>query len=113
MYRAPWLFPLLLLAAGCASQPPAAGEPVAADKVSVHESVASVRGEVKIIKRYWVDSWQSAFLVPTYASRADALEAFKRHAASLGGNAVINFGCYRKYSETSLGCNGTVARVAN
>jgi hypothetical protein len=109
MTRAPWLL-TLLLAAGCASQAPQ-GEPVTADKVVVHESVASVRGDYKVLKRYWVDSWQSAFMAPTYASQVEALEAFKRHAAGIGGNGVINFACYRKYDETALGCNGTVVRI--
>ena len=104
---APWILPLLLLS-GCASQP--SGAPVAADQVIVHESVASTRSDFKVIKRYWVDSWASAFMVPTYTSQEEAMQAFRRHAADLGGNGIINFGCYRKYDETSLGCNGTVVR---
>jgi hypothetical protein len=108
MHRALRFLPIAALAAGCASQP--TSQATTADQVSVHESVASTRSEFKIIKRYWAESWQSAFMVPTYASQAEAQEAFKKHAAELGGNGVINFGCYRKYSETSLGCNGTVVR---
>jgi hypothetical protein len=103
---APWILPLLLLS-GCAGQP---GAPVTAEQVSVHESVASAPPRFTVLKRYWVDSWASAFLVPKYASQDDARQAFQRHAADLGGNGVINFGCYRMYDETSLGCNGTVVR---
>jgi hypothetical protein len=99
---------LPLLAAGCASQPTAA--PGAADQVVVHESVTSVTRPYKVIKRVWVDSWASNFFLPSYASREDAVRAFQQHAAAAGGDGVINFGCYRKYDEKSLGCNGTVVR---
>jgi hypothetical protein len=102
-----WILPLLLVS-GCANQPPAA--PVAAEQVSVHQSVASAPSNFKVIKRYWVDSWASAFMVPTYASQEDAMQAFRQHAADLGGNGIINFGCYRKHDDASLGCNGTVVR---
>ena len=96
---------LALLAAGCASTAPA---PV--EKVTVHESRASVPPGYEVIKRIWVDSWQSAFFVPTYASRDEAAQALREQAAALGGNGVINFACYRKYDDSSLGCNGTVVR---
>jgi len=103
---APWILPLLFLS-GCAGQP---GAPVTAEQVSVHESVASAPANFRVIKRYWVESWASAFMVPTYASQTDAMQSFRQHAADLGGNGIINFACYRKYDETSLGCNGTVVR---
>ena len=103
---APWILTLLFLS-GCAGQP---GAPVTAEQVSVHESVASAPPSFKVIKRYWVDSWATAFLLPTYASEDDARQAFKTYAADAGGNGVINFGCYRMYDETSLRCNGTVVR---
>jgi len=100
---------LPVLAAGCASQP--AGAPVAADQVVVHESVASVTRPYTTIKRVWVDSLASNFFLPTYASREDAVRAFQQHAASAGGDGVINFGCYRRGDgDAPLGCNGTVVR---
>ena len=108
MRRALRFLPIAALAAGCASQP--AVQPTTADQVSVHQSVASAPVNFKVIKRYWVESWASAFMVPTYASQDEAMQAFRQHAADLGGNGIINFGCYRKYDETSLGCNGTVVR---
>ncbi|HVP09337.1 MAG TPA: hypothetical protein VMT02_07445 [Burkholderiales bacterium] len=96
---------LALLAAGCAST-----APTPAEKVTVHESRASVPPGYQVIKRVWVDSWQSALFVPTYASREEAAQAMREQAAALGGNGVINFACYRMYSDDSLGCNGTVVR---
>ena len=96
---------LVLLTAACA-----ANAPVPVEQVTVHESQASAPPNYKVIKRIWVDSWASALIVPGYVSREEAAQAMRRHAADLGGNGVINFGCYRMYSEDALGCNGTVVR---
>jgi hypothetical protein len=96
---------LALLLAGCAT--PA---PVPPEQVTVHQSQASVTARYKVIQRIWVDSWASALLVPTYASREEAAQMMRQKAADLGGNGVLNFGCYRRYSDDSLGCNGTVVK---
>jgi hypothetical protein len=103
------VFPVLAVLAGCASQLPA--PPVTPDQVSVHESVISARSDFRIIKRLWIESWGSAFGTPSYGTQKEAMDAFRQHAANLGGNGVINFGCYRKSGDdTPLGCNGTVVR---
>jgi len=109
MRRTLMLAVLPLLAAGCSTQPPA--PPVTPDQVSIHESVSSAPTSFRVIKRLWVDSWISAFGTPSYNSQMEAADLFRQHAASLGGNGVINFGCYRKSDDdTPLGCNGTVVR---
>jgi ABC-type glycerol-3-phosphate transport system substrate-binding protein len=113
MRRAVMLAVLPLLAAGCAGQPPAAPEsPVTADQVTVHDSVVSAPMRYRVIKRYWTESLASAFYVPSYKTKQEAAEKFKQYAASLGGNGVLNFGCYRKNTDenASLRCNGTVVR---
>jgi len=98
-----------LLAAGCASQP--SEPPVAPEQVSLHESVASAPPKFRVIKRLWIESWGSAFGTPSYDTQAVAQDAFRQHAANLGGNGVINFGCYRKTeADAPLGCNGTIVR---
>jgi len=110
MRRTLLLAALPLLAAGCATQ---SSPPVSADQVSVHESVASAPMNFRIIKRLWIESWVSAFGTPSYSSPQEAADAFRQHAANLGGNGVINFGCYRKSGDdTPLGCNGTVVRFS-
>ena len=96
---------LVALLAGCA-----ANAPVPPEQVSVHESPASVTANYKIVRRIWVDTWASAVFVPTYVSQEEAKQAMRQKAADLGGNAVLNFACYRKYSDDSLGCNGTVVK---
>jgi hypothetical protein len=83
-----------------------------AAKVSLHESVTSAPASYTVLKRVWAGSWRSAFGVPSYATREEAASAFRDIAASLGGNGVINFGCYRKSEkpDASLACNGIVVR---
>lgn len=85
-----------------------------ADKVTIHESVTSAPARYQVIKRLWVGAWISAFRVPTYRSLEEAQAAFRGHAASLGGDGVINFGCYNRVISpnpppgSALSCNGTV-----
>lgn len=103
---------LLLLAclgvlAGCAGKPVA---PVAApESVSVHESVTSAPPRYEVVRRLWVESWRSAFFVPTYASVEEGMADLRREAARLGGNGVLNFGCY-PLRGSRLVCNGTVVK---
>jgi len=104
----------LSILSGCATQAPMApGNP---DQVSIHESVTSAPVRYQAIKRLWVESWRSAFVVPTYRSQQEAAADFRRQAASLGGNGVINFGCYSRVISpnpppgSALACNGTVVR---
>ena len=95
---------------------PLAAAAVEADQVTVHESVTSAPPRYQIIKRLWVESWRSAFMVPTYRSEQDAAAAFRREAARLGGDGVINFGCYNRTISPNpppgspLSCNGTIVR---
>jgi hypothetical protein len=99
--------PIVLTA--CATQAPMS--PVSPEQVSVHESVLSAPPRYEVVKRLWVESWRSSFLVPSYASREEAMADFRREAANRGGNGVINFGCYRlPVDGTRLACNGTVVR---
>jgi len=106
---------VLFLLAGlsaCATQAPV--PPVSVDQVSIHESAVSAPPRYEVVKRLWTGSWRSVFLVPSYASSEDAMADFRRQAAGLGGNGVINFGCYRlpgvRGTGDRLACNGTVVR---
>lgn len=105
--------PIVLAAlalAGCASS----SAPVPVEQVAVHDSQTSIPPGYKVIKRIWVDSWASAVFVPSYASPEEAAQSMRRQAADLGGNAVINFACYRWVGwprDGAFGCNGTVVRL--
>ena len=108
-----FISPIFLLASlallpACATRAPSA--PVNPDQVAIHESVTSAPPRYEVIKRLWVGSWISAIGVPGYASTDEAMAAFRRHAADLGGNGVINFGCYHPVDSERYYCNGTVVR---
>ena len=98
---------LLALLAGCASV-----EPTPADKIPVYESATGSPRVATVVKRLWVDSWITAISVPSYTSAQEAAADMKEHASALGGNGIINFGCYPQTgaSDARLWCNGTVVR---
>ena len=94
-----------------ANTPVAPADPQA---VPVYESVTDTPRRFEIVKRLWTESWRSLLAVPGYESREQAVAAFREHAVSLGGNGVVNFGCYRLPGSfgggTRLACNGTIVR---
>jgi len=94
-----------------ANTPVAPADPQA---VPVYESVTDTTRRFEIIKRLWIESGRSPFAVPGYETRDQAVVAFREHAISLGGNGVINFGCYRLPGlfgdGNRLACNGTIVR---
>jgi hypothetical protein len=94
-----------------ANTPAAPADPQA---IPVYESVTDTPRRFEIVKRLWTESWRSPLAVPGYESREQAEAAFREHAAGLGGNGVINFGCYRLPGVlgggTRLACNGTIVR---
>jgi hypothetical protein len=96
--------------AGCATGGPEAQVPP--DRIPVHESVTSAPPRYEIVKRLWSESWRSAFFVPSYASVEEGAAHMRSRAADLGGNGVINFGCYRRSAaaDAPLACNGTIVR---
>jgi hypothetical protein len=98
-----FLLAVLSLLPACATRAPTSPE-----QVTIHESVTSAPPRFEIIKRLWVGSWTSAFGVPGYDSIEEAMADFRGHAASLGGNGVINFGCYHPINSERYICNGTV-----
>lgn len=103
-----FLLAVLCLLPACATQAPAG--PTGPAQVAIHDSVASAPPRHEIIKRLWVGSWSTAFGTSSYASREEAMADFRREAAALGGNGVINFDCYRLADPERLACNGTVVR---
>lgn len=105
---------LLLFLYGCATPAPADGVAASASKVTIHESQTDVPRRYEILKRLWTESLASATWVPYYDTVDEAKAAFRAHAESMGGDAVINFGCYPLtgglFSRRPLACNGTIVR---
>lgn len=101
-------------AASALAQANAPAAPADAQAVPVYESVTDTPRRFEIVKRLWTESWRSLLAVPGYESREQAVAAFREHARSLGGNGVVNFGCYRLPGSfgggTRLACNGTIVR---
>jgi hypothetical protein len=51
------------------------------------------RDRYEVVTRLWVDSWRSAFQVPTHPERADAVAALKAEAVQRGANGLTNVAC--------------------
>ena len=100
-----WSVPALLLSFAATAQD--------ASQVRIYDSPTGVAKRFEVIKRLQVGAWTSAFGTPSFATREEGAEALRRAAAELGGNGVLNFGCYRKSEQPDavLGCNGTVIKV--
>jgi len=82
----------LCLLTGCASAPQSGTERSGAD-VKVYQSGKLVPSQYEVVRRVWVDSWRSAFLVPTYPSEAEGIAALQTEAARVGADGLINVVC--------------------
>ncbi len=104
----------LVLAAGCSSVTGHPGTSPEADRIAVYEGVPRDPREYRLVKRVWAGSWTSAFMVPSYGSIEEGASAMQNQAVNSGGDAIMNFGCYRRdanipmESRPSLVCNGNV-----
>src|SRR6476661_3135814 len=49
--------------------------------------------QYEVVSRPWVDSWRSAFWVPTYPSEEQAVAALQTEAARRGADALMNVIC--------------------
>ena len=105
-----------VFAAGCAGfgEPPE--RPPQADGIAVYEQQPPGSRPWRLVKRVWVEPWRSAFNVPAYESAAQGAADLQVRAVALGGDAVMNFGCYRldagiaAESRPVLVCNGSVIK---
>lgn len=105
-----------LVIAGCGSLPGRAEHSAEADKIAVYEAVPPGYRQYRVVKRVWSESWRSAFAVPVYGSIEGGANDLRSQAVALGGEAIMNFGCYRfdpgilTPSRTGLVCNGNVIK---
>jgi hypothetical protein len=81
------LFGMMTVPAGAA--PP--GEP----PLRVFDAGELAVGGYTVVKRLWVDTWRSAWLIPTHDSAPAAMEAIAAEAARLGADGIMNLYCAR------------------
>jgi hypothetical protein len=64
------------------------------EDVKIYSPAQLRQGEYKTVARLWVDSWRTAFWVPTYSLRDNGIAALQDKARALGANGLINVACY-------------------
>ena len=81
------------LLAGCAT--PTRPETSSSAAVRIYTTSELSENRYRLVKRLWIDSARSAFVVPEHASAADGVAALQTEAARLGANGLIMVACYR------------------
>ena len=64
------------------------------DDVKIYSPAQLKQGEYETVGRIWVDTWRTAFWVPTYSKPEDGISALKDKAATLDANGLVNVDCY-------------------
>jgi hypothetical protein len=114
--RLAWSLSVAVLAltglSGCSMFNPRVGATPEAEKIGVYEAYPPGNRNYRKVVRLWVEPWSSAFSVPHYSSVEAGAADLRNHAVAYGGDAVVNFGCYRIAvdPQSALVCNGTVIR---
>ena len=85
-------------------------------KIYALGEISSSRYEV--VGRPWVDSWRSAFWVPTFPSQEQAIVALQTEAARRGADGLLNVNCldqgrwnWSSNTEPAFLCYGIAIRV--
>jgi len=72
----------------------------------------------EVVSRQWGDAWRSAFWVPTFATREQALAALQAEAARTGADGLLNVYCldqgrakWSSSTEPAFLCYGIAIRV--
>ena len=71
-----------------------------AKAIRVYDATQLTLDRYTVLKRIWTQTWRSAFWVPSYDERADAVSALTSRAADEGADGVINLHCL---NDTSWG----------
>lgn len=102
---------------GCSSVPPTDADG-AAGEIKVYESSRLATSQYEVVRRLWMDSWRSNFLLPTYRSEADAIGAMKTEARRAGADGLINVVCidqgrstWFSSQEPGILCYGNAIRL--
>ena len=102
---------------GCATAPRSGVERQAAE-VKIYEPGRLAQGQYDRVRYLWVDSWRTAFWLPTYSSEAEGIASLQAEAARLGANGLINLGCrdqgrsmWSRSREPAILCYGIAIRT--
>jgi hypothetical protein len=78
------------VAAGCASTPPA---DTARAPVQVYPNNPFVGKPYDVTGRIWTGTWKTAYGVPVYPTREEAIASMQNEAAGLNADALISVSC--------------------
>jgi hypothetical protein len=100
----------------CASAPRSGARQAAG--VKVYESEQLAQGQYELVRYLWVNSWRTAFRLPSDSSEAEGIAALQAEAARLGANGLINVSCrdqghfmWSRSREPAILCYGDAIRV--
>ena len=122
MKLARWFFSLHIavtacVVSGCASGPKNGLETQAA-KVKVYRAGQILPGQYEDVRYLWVDSWRTAFWLPSASSEAEGIAFLQAEAARQGANGLINVSCldqghymWSGSREPTILCYGHAIRV--
>lgn len=103
--------------AGCATAPAADVQKSAAD-VRIYGASELPTSQYQVVSHLWVDSWRTAYRVPTYATEQEAVAALRAEAGRLGADGLINVFCldqggstWMRGSAPAILCYGNAIRV--
>ena len=82
----------VILLSGVAMPQAVGAEPTGA-AVQIYEAGDLAPDRYTVVKRLWVESWQSAFRVPTHEASGAAIAALQKEAAAAGANGIVNLNC--------------------
>jgi len=106
----------VMLAAASSAQ--SGGGPGAAGNLRIYGPGELSVSQYEVVGRLWIDSWRTAFWLPTFASADEAIEALKTEAATRGAEGLVNVFCLDQGHwawSTDKGpaylCYGTAIRV--
>jgi hypothetical protein len=108
----------LCVLCACAGAPRGGAESRPAVEVKVYEPEQLVQDQYEIVRYLWVDSWRTAFWLPSEPSEAEGIATLQAEAARLGANGLINVSCrdqghyfwsWRK--DPAILCYGNAIRV--
>lgn len=97
------------VAANAGAQQPARGTPL-----RVFDATELTPDRYTVVKRLWVETWRSAFWVPSHGDSGAAIAALTSEAATLGADAVVNLVCLndqRAWFDRGYFCYGLAVKL--